>query len=129
MASDSQASSWEETVSTSEDSKKEDSQAENQGEQVRSKAGKRKRSIEEVITEKFDALSEVLQKSTTKRKVHEFKYVSNREQFNFNAEVMEDLENTAQKAGSKVSKLIKMSDRSKAGWRIVEDYLTRGASH
>jgi hypothetical protein len=138
MASDSPDSSWEESVSTSDDSKKEDSPADTPSEQVKSKAGKRKRSLEEVITEKFDALSEVLQQNTTKRKTHDFKYVSNREQFHFNAEVMDDLERTAQKADSKMSrklkstitklktrnKLIKMADRSKAGWRIVEEYLT-----
>ena len=102
------------------------------------KATKRKRSFEKTITKKIEALADVLQSSAKKQKVHEFKYVSNREQYHFNEQVMEDLGRITKGASKKVSKrlsetvkkirtrnkLIKMADKSKAGWRIVEEYLT-----
>ena len=137
MASNSPESSLDDSASTSDASPKKDCRTELQCQQDPTPERKRKRSIE-VIIEKFYALSEVLRMGTKREKVHDFTYVSNREQFPFNAELMGKLEHTEKKAGGKVSKLlkatitklktqnkiIKMANRSKAGWWIVEEYLT-----
>ena len=107
MASNSPASSSDDSASTSDASPKKDCRTEFQCQQDPTPERKRKRSIEEVITDKFDALFEILRKSTKGEKVHDFKYVSNREQFHFNAQLMDELENMEKKAGGKVSKLLK----------------------
>ena len=75
-----------------------------------------------------------------KKKERTFKYVSNKEQFQFNEEILEELERVKAEGKSKGrikdtirkltkrNKLIKMADRSKAGWKIVEEYLTDDAA-
>ena len=65
-----------------------------------------------------------------------FKYKSNQQQYEFNEEVLDQLESISlsgrakkklKKAMKKLkrrNKLIKMADKSKAGWKLVEEYLT-----
>ena len=102
------------------------------------KERKRKLVNDDEVLAKLEELKDEMHKSSKRLRVPTFKYVSNKEQFNFNEEVMEELKRSVKKASSKVAKgitatiekvrkrnkLIKMADSSKAGWRIVEEYLT-----
>ena len=65
-----------------------------------------------------------------------FKFVSNKDQFEFNESVLNELDDIKAEGRSKRrlrsaikklrrrNKLIKMADKSKAGWKVVEEYLT-----
>ena len=100
------------------------------------KSGK-KRSIEEIVDERLEILADKLQ-SKRKRKEGNFKYVSNKDQFEFNEDVLINLREANRRAHSgakrnikkaikklkKRNKLTKMADKSKAGWKIVQEYLT-----
>ena len=91
----------------------------------------------ERIDKKIDELTECISQSK-KRKISEFKYQSNKVQFEFNIQIMAELEATANKSGKRTrrrpketmkklktrNKHIKMADRSKAGWKIIQEYLT-----
>ena len=82
----------------------------------------------ERIDKKIHELTECISQSK-KRKISEFKYQSNKVQFEFNTQIMEELEATANKSGKRTrrrlketmkklktrNKHIKMADRSKAG--------------
>ena len=97
----------------------------------------RKRVNDAEVLAKLHELKDEVHKSSKERRVPTFTYVSNKEQNNFNEEVMGELKRSTKKASSKVAKgitatiekvrkrnkLIKMADSSKAGWRIVEKYL------
>ena len=73
---------------------------------------------------------------SSKKKDSKWKYTSNKEQFEFNAEILSELESLKLEGKSKKklkesikkmqrrNKLIKMADKSKAGWKLVEEYLT-----
>jgi hypothetical protein len=73
---------------------------------------------------------------SSRKKDSKWKYTSNKEQFEFNAEILSELESIKLEGKSKTklkesikklqrrNKLIKMADKSKAGWKLVEEYLT-----
>ena len=77
-----------------------------------------------------------IQLKKTKKKDRSWKYNSNKEQYEFNEGILGELEDVKTKGRSKKrvkatikkirkrNKLIKMADRSKAGWKIVDEYLT-----
>lgn len=93
--------------------------------------------LEELIDERFEKLTEKLAPSK-KRKVKSFKYRSNQDQYEFNMQVLTDLQEASnlaeKKARKKIkraikkikkrNKMINMADKSKAGWKIVAEYLT-----
>ena len=82
-------------------------------------------------------LKEMSLRKKRKRKT-EFRYPSNKDQHQFNEQVIAELEGVSAQGRSKRrvkkaierlvkrNKLIRMADRSKAGWKMVEEYLTDG---
>ena len=81
-------------------------------------------------------VKEITQQKKRKRETT-FKFPSNKDQFEFNESVLAELEDVSAKGRSskrklkkaikrlvKRNKFIKMADRSKAGWKIVKEYLT-----
>ena len=92
----------------------------------------RNKILEELIDQRLKEIS--LQKK--RKRESEFRYPSNKDQFQFNEQVIAELEGVTAEGRSnrklekaigrleKRQKLIKMADRSKAGWKVVEEYLT-----
>ena len=92
----------------------------------------RNRILENLIDKR---LKEVTLQKKRKREA-EFRYPSNKDQYQFNEQVIAELEGVSAEGRSKKklkkaikrlvkrNKLIKMADRSRAGWKIVEEYLT-----
>ena len=100
-----------------------------------SKQRGKKRSIEHTIDKRLEVVTEEL-KAKIKRKEKSFKYNANQEQFEFNDTLIADLREASRKSKKKVqkkikrvvkklkkrNKLIRMADRSNAGWKLVEQY-------
>ena len=94
-------------------------------------ARQRNRLLEDIIDKRLKRV----EKKKDKRE-SSFKYKSNQQQYEFNEEVLDQLESISlsgrakkklRKAMKKLkrrNKLIKMVDKSKAGWKLVEEYLT-----
>ena len=92
----------------------------------------RNRLLRDIIDKRVKEIH--LKKSAKKERT--FKYNSNKEQYEFNEGLLAELDEikakgrtkkrvkTAIKKLRKRNKLIKMADRSKAGWKIVDEYLT-----
>ena len=66
-----------------------------------------------------------IQLKKTEKKDRTWKYNSNKDQFHFNEGILTELEQVkTNKKLERRNKHIKMADRSKTGWKIVNEYLT-----
>ena len=95
-----------------------------------------KRQRNRLLRDIIDKRVKEIQLKKTSKKERNFKYNSNKEQYEFNEGLLAELDEikvrgrsrkrvkAAIKKLQKRNKLIKMADRSKAGWKIVEEYLT-----
>ena len=137
------SSSEQETRPSTEFSSSEESSDHNKKKRKRrsSKSKAKRRKVEQIIEERLEELTEKLAEKK-REKTTKFKYPSNREQFDFNDEVLTKLKcalKKSQKKGKKKikeaikkierrNKLIRMADGSKAGWRLVEEYEAKEAA-
>ena len=89
---------------------------------------------------KFPALKQGFKSGTKRKREHEFKYKSNKKQFEFNEDIEEKVNNTIEliKDGSRKrskrllevvlkdikdrNKLIRLADKSSGGWATVTEY-------
>ena len=108
---------------------------------VRGKMSKQVNELKSYFDAKFSALEQGFKSGGTKRKrEHEFKYKSNKKQFEFNEDIEEKVKNTIEliKDGSRKrskrlledvlkdikdrNKLIRLADKSSGGWATVMEY-------
>ena len=114
-----------------------DSSNESRGKRKRNLRRGQKRAFKDIVDQRLEHLTEALT-GKKRKKEKKFKYTSNKDQFDFNELVLCDLRHAAHRMEKKAkgnvkraikklkkrNKLILMADRSKAGWKIVEEYLT-----
>ncbi len=103
--------------------------------------------LQSYIDNKFASLTSSIANDTTERvskrlkqTTHDFKYKGNKEQFNFNQEIIDSLQEAVtspqvdnlvhivQKTVKSLKdrdKLIKLADKSEAGWDLVTEYVAR----
>ncbi|MEO0683800.1 MAG: hypothetical protein AAFY76_01800, partial [Cyanobacteria bacterium J06649_11] len=100
------------------------------------KMSKQVKELKSYFDAKFSALEQGFKSGGTKRKrEHEFKYKSNKKQFEFNEDIEEKVKNTIEliKDGSKKrskrlledvlkQKLIRLADKSSGGWATITEY-------